>query len=117
MVGSLPCTVPVVHERIRIHSLVAVKIEGGSVKFISPATGDDIQDATVGPADFRRVRIGVDLKFLYCSLAEGRRTKSCAAGGLAKEEIVRVRAVHQQRIVRAALAAECKVPSASGVSD
>src|SRR5262249_10046229 len=116
MVRSLPGAAPVVHERVRVHSLVTIKVESRSVKFISPAAGDDIQDATAGPADFRRVRIGVDLKFLYGSLAEGRRTKSCAAGGLAIEEIVRVRAVHQHRIIRTALAAECEVPSASRVS-
>src|SRR5215831_11880859 len=116
MVRSLPSAGPVVHKRIRVHSLVTVKVESRSVKFISPAAGDDIQHATAGPADFRRVRIGVDLKFLYGSLAEGGRTKSGAAGGLPKEEIVRVCAVHQHRIIRAALAAECEVPSASGVA-
>src|SRR5438093_11091250 len=116
MVRSLPGAGPSVHERIRVHSLVTVKVESRSVKFISPAACDDIQHATAGPADFRRVRIGVDLKFLYGSLAEGRRTESCAAGGLAKEEIVRIRAVHQHRLIRAALAAECEVASAGWIS-
>src|SRR5262245_38108313 len=116
MVRSLPRPAPVVYECIRVHSLVTVKIESRSVKFISPAARNDIQHATAGPADFRRVRIGVDLKFLYGSLAEGRRTKTCSARGLAEEKIVRVRAVHQHRIIRTALAAECEVPSASRVS-
>src|SRR5262245_15609952 len=116
MVRSFSGAVPVVYERIRVHSLVTVKVESGSVKFIGPAACYDIQYTAAGPADFRGKSIGIDLKFLDGSLAEGRRTESRATGGLAKEEIVRVCAVHQHRIIRAALAAECEVPSASRVS-
>ena len=115
MVRAFPCPGSVVDQRIGIQTFVPVKLECSSVEFIGATAGDDVDHAPAGAADLGWERTGIHLKFLDRILAERVGTKTGPARRLAEEEIVRVRAVHQQRIVRAALAAKGEIAAASRI--
>jgi hypothetical protein len=88
------------------------------VELVGARLGDHVDDAAAGAADLGLIAVGVDLELLNGILREAVRiaSGSGAAGGLAEEYVVAVGSVHQQRVRRAALAAEGEVAGARGVA-
>src|SRR5437773_9914130 len=84
---------------------------------MSTAARDDVEHAAAGASDFGRESVGIDLKFLYRTLAESRRTKTASACGLTKEQIIRIGTVHQHRIARTSLATKSEIAVPSRISN
>ncbi len=85
------------------------------MEVIGTAARDDVKHAAAGPSDFSRESVGIDLKFLYRTLAESRRTKTASACGLTKEQIIRIGTVHQHRIARTSLATKSEIAAPSRI--
>ena len=87
------------------------------MEVIGSAARDDVDHASAGASDFSRESVGIHLKFLYRTLAECRRSKTGSACRLTKEQIVRIRAVHQHRIAWTALATKSEVAATCWIFD
>src|SRR5213594_1198663 len=85
------------------------------MEVIGSAARDDVDHASAGASDFSRESVGIHLKFLYRTLAECRRSKTGSACRLTKEQIVRIRAVHQHRIAWTALATKSQIATPSRI--
>src|SRR2546429_7645079 len=85
------------------------------MEVIGSAARDDVDHASAGASDFSCESVGIHLKFLYRTLAECRRSKTGSACRLTKEQIVRIRAVHQHRITWTALATKSQIAAPSRI--
>ena len=97
VVRALARAAALVGEGVGVQALVAVELESRAVEGIGSRFGHHVDGPAARAANLRGVTHGGHLKLLYRVFTEGIGTQSGTASGLSEEQIVAVRAIHQQR--------------------